>query len=399
MNRLAFISLCIFIFCLPWESAFLFSAFGTLSRAVGLAAALVCFVAIVRSGEIRVNGFAIISTLFLSYALLTILWSPYPDITIITIKGAFQKVAMLFLMHQFVYTSRDVRNIFFAFVLGCFVTALSTIYTFHTAPEIAATYHRFAPAGFEENDVALVLALGIIMAWHIVLTANVRIHRCVLAFVPIGFYASMLTGSRTGFVGTIIALTTPLVHFRNLSSRGKAAVLLGFFPLGAIVLVGFLHWIPDSTLMRIGTLTETASYSGPDALGGRALAWTAGLDMWARSPLIGNGAGTFAAQNAALHGVGINAHNAFVSVATELGLVGLLLFLLLLSMFINNVLTISNADRATWYLLVVVLMAVFMMGNWTWKKETWLLFALGTAYVSQSAPGYPNRAFLWRFSR
>ena len=384
MHRLAFVSLWIFVFCVPWENATKFSAVGTVGRAAGLVAGLVCVVAIALSARIRINAFAITALLFFIYASLSILWSPYPDVAFEAIKTGFQLAIMVLLVHQFANNSIHVRNFFIAFVLGSLVTALSTIHAFETAPEIDITYRRFAASGsFNENEIAITMAIAIAMAWHIALTANAWFYRCIVVFIPVGSVASMLTGSRSGFVATMIALSTPLFRISGMSSRGKALVMLGVMPLMAIGLVGISGSIvPEDTLARIGTLAEGRARDDEGGLGGRITIWMTGLEMFAHSnPVIGTGARTFAAHMTAVYGTGDSAHNAFIATAVELGLIGLFLFLLLLSRLAHDVMAAPASDRPTWYVLMAVLLIDFMLNTPVWYKAPWLLWALATGYA------------------
>jgi O-antigen ligase len=388
MRRLALLSLWIFVFCVPWENAVMLTE-STISRIAGLAAGLFCSIAIVLNGRIRLCEFALASIMLCSYVSLTILWSSDPDYTFEFIRTVIQITIMVVIVHQFVDDSAHVKNLFLAYVLGSCVAAFATIYAFQTASDEELVSGRFAGSNFNENTVSSRMALAIAMAWYIALTCGPWYYRCILVCIPVNFYASMLSGSRSGFVATIIALCMPLFCSGGLSSRARATVILGVIPLMSIGLFNVVHLVPENTLGRIATLTADRTYSGPRSLNGRLAAWEAGFDIFARNPLIGAGIGTFAGQNAVLHGSALTAHNVFIGVAAELGLIGLALFLLVLSRFVKDIRVLPAADRRTWWALILVMTPAFMFGNWTWNKETWLLLALATAHAQRFMPTRP----------
>lgn len=389
MHRLGWLSLWIFTFCVPWQNMVMLSAVGTIGRAVGLAAGLIGCIAVLLHGRIRINDFAIIALIFFIYSSITFLWSPYPDQVFISIKSGFQLAAMVLLVHQFVHNSEHVRYFFLAYVAGAFVTAFGTLHALYTAPELDVTYRRFIASGFNENDGAYTMALAIPMAWHIALVARRWFHRCILLYVPLGFSAILLTGSRGGSVAALVALCTPVMHVSR-SSPGKAAATLGVALLTGMGLWGMVQtMVPEDTLARVGTVMEGEKYSDSSALNGRLRNWLAGLEVLQRNPLIGTGAGTFAEATATLDGRGDDAHNAFVDTAAQLGVIGLVLFLLVLWHVAKHVLAAPAADRRTWYVLMAVLLLPLMVANWDMTKQMWLLFALATAYIKQYTPDLP----------
>jgi O-antigen ligase len=375
----------VFVFCLPWENMVMLPAIGTIARTTGLVAAAICLVVIALRGILHINSFAILTSIYFTLASLSILWSPYPDEAFQSIKTDLQLLALVFIVHQFTHTSAHVRAFFTAYVLGSCVIALDTIRMFWIAPEMDLMYRRFVASGFNENDGAFIMALAIPMAWHVALSAKRWFQRCILAYLPVGFYGIMLTGSRSGFVAAIIALSAPFFHVGGLSSSAKAAVMLGLVPMTFVLFLWIVDsMVPEDTLARIGTLAVGQAEDDEGGLSGRIPIWMKGIDLFARNPLIGTGAGTFNEAMAALYGHGKAAHNGFVATAVELGVIGLVVFVLVLMRLAKDVRAAPVADRRTWYVLLAVLLIPLMTGSWVWFKQTWLLFALATAHAEEA---------------
>jgi O-antigen ligase/polysaccharide polymerase Wzy-like membrane protein len=387
VNRVGWLSLWIFTFCVPWQNMVMLPSVGTIGRAVGLAAGLVCCISVALRGRIWINHFMILALIFFIYSSLTILWTPFPDPVFLLIQSAFQLAAMMLLVHQFVHNSEDVSAFFLAYIFGCFVIAFATVDELFTGPEMDVTYRRFMAEGFNSNDGAYTMALAIPMAWHIALTARKWFHGLILFYVPIGFSAILLSGSRGGSVAGAVALLTPLVHVRRISRCGSVLIALGFVLLTGMSLWAVHSLVPEDTLARVGSVAEERGYSDSSAFGGRLRIWIMGLDAFGRSPLIGTG--SFPETMTALYGQRLDAHNAFVHVAVNHGVIGLVLFLLLLTHLVKDILVAPVSDRRTWYVLMGVLLIPLMMANWMLTKQMWLLFALATSYAKQSTADVP----------
>ena len=88
-----------------------------------------------------------------------------------------------------------------------------------------------------------------------------------------------------------------------------------------------MEWLAYGLLALIGVLMMLPSRlseldAGESSAAGRVDAWYSGLEMFLQSPLFGIGPGLFADNNANL-----TAHNSFVLVMAEMGLVGYTIWL------------------------------------------------------------------------
>lgn len=180
------------------------------------------------------------------------------------------------------------------------------------------TVYRLCSSGIynDPNDLCLILLMGMLCCVYAATDRSRGLLR-VAWLAPIGVfgYALMLTHSRGGFlamIGSVAVLAEARFGWRR-------ALPLLFIAIPAFVVL----------FAGRQTNISTSDDTGQD----RIQLWSAGLDLFRRSPLFGSGWGTYAEE------VGLVAHNSFVHGFAELGLFGGALFL---NAFLEGVLAIRR---------------------------------------------------------
>lgn len=184
---------------------------------------------------------------------------------------------------------------------------------------------------YDANDLAMILVavLAVTVAGCFVLRGFRRwgLHAVAAALL----LAIMMTGSRGGFLG-LLAVAGYLLLARFPTAAGSVTSRLSPLKLTAIALgIGLLiALVPDYTWERMRTLTEpSADYNITDEKTGRLAIWRRGMAGVLDNPL-GHGLASFEVFYAQRTGIYKAAHNTYIQIAVELGVVGLMLFLALL---------------------------------------------------------------------
>lgn len=204
-------------------------------------------------------------------------------------------------------------------------------------------------SAYDSNDLAMILVaiLAVTVAGVFVLRGIWRWG--LVAIAAMLLLATMYTGSRGGFLG-LVAVGGYLLAARFATTRGRltprfSARKLGLIGLGALLLAAS---VPDYTWERMRTLANPAEdYNVTDEDTGRLAIWRRGLEGTLERP-IGHGLANFEYFYARKTGIYKAAHNTYVQIGVELGLLGLLLFLGLLWLSARStgrILT-AAADRA-----------------------------------------------------
>jgi O-antigen ligase len=146
------------------------------------------------------------------------------------------------------------------------------------------------------------------------------------------------------------------------------------------------YLVPQSAWLRI---FQFGSELSEGTLTHRTVLWAAGLDAFRNHPFLGVGSGAYGltilrvADFSYKTGDAANAvaHNTFLSVLVELGVVGALLLFMLLASMVYSAIRMRYLERCLW----IVLMLTWMIGvsalTWEYRKPTWLLFSLLAAHA------------------
>jgi O-antigen ligase len=248
---------------------------------------------------------------------------------------------------------------------------------------------RLSGAGGDANDTAAVLVAGGIVAAGLAaaLRDNPFLRAAVAAVVPLCAFAVFLTLSRGG----LIALGASLVAAVLVAGRHRGKVAALALSTMAVTVLYFSMFAPAAAEQRV---------TGANGGTGRADIWTVGWRMVQDHPLRGIGAGNFpiASIHYLLEPGALRrddfivdtpkvAHNTYLDVLAELGVVGLVLFMSVVLFSLGCALRAARAAtrsgdgqleilaRAMFVALVGLLAADFFVSR-QYSKQLWLLLAL-----------------------
>jgi O-antigen ligase len=306
---------------------------------------------------------------FIAWVGLSTLWSASPGATSEKFFTEMQCLFAALLMWQFTSEPQQLTRCIKAYVLGTFVASGSTITRF--MEHRSTSWDRYSATGFDPNDLSLTLALTIPMSYWLFLQAKPR--SCVIWLTQIvaGLAACLLTASRMGFVVSVLALSIALLTIRKTAPIKVGMVSLAVIA-GALVL---LACVPASAWQRLLTIKNEITYG---TLDDRTAIWGAGFQAFSAHPVMGVGAGAFAEATDSLlsypqAGHMYVAHNLFISISTELGLVGISLFAGILWCVVGPLFRLSDTEKKVWLLTFVIWVVGVSTLSWEHRKPTWII--------------------------
>jgi O-antigen ligase len=371
-ERLVFVCLWLFIFSFPVEKAIEIPGLGYLSKSLGMVALGVGLLAVLIDSRVRVLSRAYgVLALFVVWCLLTFRWSLDAPATISKSITFVQLFGMAWLIWEFCADERHVTRLMQAYVFGTLCAAANTLMRFQLAHQ--TYYQRYAADGFDPNDFALTLALSIPISYGLALRAKGRMAWLYWAQLGMVFVSVLLSASRTGFLAACAAIAIVPLTFSYAGRRQKLLIVSGALVAALCLAVA----VPATSWNRLSTIGAEVD-SG--SLNNRGLIWHAGWQVYRQHWFAGVGIGAYPRSVEPALGWPakwlIVAHNTFLSVLVETGIVGFLLFAGFLALLVMAVYRMRGVNRMVW----AVALAVWFIGvntlTWEIRKPTWLLFAL-----------------------
>ena len=252
---------------------------------------------------------------------------------------------------------------------------------------------------YDANDLATYLVTAMPLGAYFLLTGRRAVGRVLaagaLAILTVAF---VRTGSRGGFIALVAVIVFIVLRYSaiSLGRRLSAAVLVTLILLGT---ASNRYW------EQMTTIASDADYNRTEETG-RLQIWGRGIGYMLQHPVLGVGPGNFQTAEGTLSpladrqqfGVGVRwnaAHNTYIQVGAETGLIGLLLFLAMIgSAFRSKLRGAEGADPRerqtqmaqvlTASLIGFVVGAFFLSLAYTEMLYTLIALAAGLQKVAQS---------------
>jgi O-antigen ligase len=385
--------ICVFAFLTFLDAVLPADAQGTLSapKLVGLVLVLSWF-ALITSGDrerreriFSPPGFLLVLLLLVGWAAISLSWAEDTAAALDSLTRYIPNAMLFLIVFAGVRTREQLLWVVGAFVLGALISAIYGL----AVPPAADDAGRLTGAGGDPNETAAALVAAAALA--IALAASLRgkplLRLAAIAIAPLCAFASLLTLSRGGLVAFGAALIAAVL----MAGRRRGQVLALTVIVASLAIGYFAFLAPAQAVERV---TEV------DGGTGRVDIWTVGWRMVEDEPLRGIGTGNFPV--ASIHyllepGALLRddfivdepkvAHNTYLGVLAELGLVGLTLFLIVICFAIGcavraaryaaemNERQMDILARALVVALAALLAAYFFISR-EYSKQLWLLLAL-----------------------
>lgn len=334
------------------------------------------------------TGFFYVLVLFVLWAGASAVWASDSGAAIGAVTRYAPNALLFLIVYTAVRTRDDALLVVGAFVVGTLVSAAYGV----VMPSSGDLEVRLSGALGNANETATALAVGVALAVALALALrdNPWLRAGAAVGIPLCLLALFLTVSRGGLVSLAAVLIAGVVV-----AGGARKATLAFVAIAAIgSFVYFTAFAPPEARDRI-----VASDGGT----GREDLWKVGWRMVEANPVIGIGAGNFATSS--VHyllepGVIMRpdfivddpkvAHNTYLEVLAELGIVGLALFLWIIGYSLLAAVRAARAfaragdremdivARAVFVALIGMLTGCFF-GSREFSNQLWLLLSLGPA--------------------
>ena len=362
----------IFIFTIPIENTSVVGEFGSISRLFGVLAGGLWVISVVIQQKIRkLSIFHIFVFSFFLFHVISIYWTVDYDYTYVRLKTYAQMAIQVWMFWDLFSSEKHLHSAFTAFLIGSFIPIIDSYYNFVNSNQISQfQIGRYSGGGQNAVELGLILSLWIPIAFHLGIiqksSLSGKIIKLIsLLFIPLAIVAIILTGSRTAIFTLVPAVIYILISLKNFKFFNR--IILSFIII--IILLNTYTFIPTETLERLGTASESIS-SGD--FGGRSILWKKSFDIFQNYPIFGIGSGSLGSPNQ----LGGFAHNTFISILAELGIIGFILFLCIIFCTIIKILYQPKKYSFLWFTVFSIWMIGIQSLTWEYTKDTWLLLSL-----------------------
>lgn len=335
-----------------------------------------------------VRAFAIVAGAFVVLGIASALWASDPHAALSATGRLAQGPLLVVVLASIIRTPKALASCCVAYVVGAAVSAAAGVGGVTHANQSLGSSTRLTGGIGDPNYLAAVLVPAIILSLFLSLTVESKPMKLMLGGAGVISTAGLfLTQSRGG----AIAFSVAAIGAVALAGRLRRQIVLVLLVVGAFASVSLLLVAPPQSLSRITSFTSNGGT-------GRTDVWTVALKTFERHPFVGVGAGNFTVVEQR-YAVGINSdlrradlvvqshevvHNTYLHIASELGAVGLLLFLAILGVAFRACLkalrVTSRRDlQATGRGLVAGcfgMFVAFIFLTAQYEKQLWLAIAL-----------------------
>jgi len=371
MRKIATLLLLVFIFVIPTEKILLIPGLGSVARIAGILTMVAWMASVLLRGSIRpITHLHSVMLLFVLWQAASIFWTVDSDATLARVITWIQLAMLIILVWDLVTTRAVLHASLQAFVLGALFGAFGTIYNYLNAT--AFVYGRYSAAGQHSVNLGLILAIGMPIAWYLAIQKDntYRLEKWMrvvnFLYLPVASIGIALTGSRGAMIAALPTLFFILPTLGILKPWARALFLvLAICGAYAATLL-----VPQSSIDRLAT--AYSELTGGGNLTGRTLIWNDAINRVMENPVLGIGSDAFSSISQS----GLVAHNSFLSVWVETGIIGLVLFLSILLIATRHVFTLPKLERRLWLMVLTCWLLGVSALTFEHHKPTWLVLAL-----------------------
>lgn len=291
---------------------------------------------------------------YLIVCIFSIFLSSNASISSRTLFGkTLQNIAFFFAVFETLNSNQRIRNALNVLFLSSLVLGIDGIYQHFTHQDflrhrpVIFTNRIYASFATPNSFGCYLTMVFPFLIFRFLSKFKVKLSRVIyfVLFILL-FVCLLLTVSRGAWLAFLAS-----VLYMSIWLKGLAVFLLA---LGIVTLITHIFYPPyvKERLLRFLVFSDTSSID-------RKIIWQAGWKMFSAKPLIGLGLGTFMFNFKQFvvkdypHGA-VYAHNCYLQMAAEIGIIGLASFLLILALFFGFGIKMLNTAEKTfsWYVLL-----------------------------------------------
>ncbi|MCC6394747.1 MAG: O-antigen ligase family protein [Bryobacterales bacterium] len=313
----------------------------------------------------KLHAAMIIMTVLILWVLLSAFTTVDFDRTYRRVLSYLQLFLVTLVVFQCTRNRKDWLRVLQGFGLGLWPPVLGLVYNLQQG--IFMGDGRYSAPGFDPNDLAASLSLGIPVAWYLLMNTR-RLRWLNGLYIPCASIAILLTASRGGLVTLAIGMLFPLWSIARISWKARVGGALLLAASGLAV----SNFRDEISVNRLATIWSQLMARD---LNGRFDVWVRGSQVFMESPVLGVGPGAFASAVSSDGGARIAAHNTFLEVMVEHGAVGLALFVGIVAALALGLRKQAALEKRLLATLLAIWFTACQALSWENREITWAVWA------------------------
>jgi O-antigen ligase len=364
-HKLALFSLLGFIFLMPWADG----VYDGLPRILGvLSFGLSGFLLVTRGTHTNYSFYHLFVALLWVWVIVSLAWTPDEVLGGELAVTGFQLMLLPFVFTFVIDNRKNLLLAYQSYIVGA-VVAFGFIFN-NYLHNITEFYGRYTIANIDTDLMSYILALAIPMAAYL---AKAYQNKFMVLFnivaIPVIMYAIFLTGTRTGFIVGMLGIFYWLFTQRKASLKIKLIMFILFIASIGVVLT----FAPKASVDRV--LSAGSSIKSGD-LNYRTVIWKTSIQEWKNSPIIGTGVGGLYSLLSRQHVNYAWAHNTFIHLLTENGIIGLTLYVLMIFSILYFILRAPFEEKIFLLSLLLVMLVSQIALHTHIQKATWFSYSM-----------------------
>lgn len=355
------------VFLLPFADGF-YDGIPRITATIAISLAAISF--FIRGTHKDYTFFHFFIILYVGWLVISLIWTLDLEWGIFFAKTTVQLILLCFLFTLVFDSLKKMMWAYQAYVFGNIVGSGIIIYNYFNGI-MSFYYGRYGIANIETDTLSVYLALSIpIAAYLTTIYKNRKILKFInLISIPLVFYAIFLTGTRTGSIVGMVGIAYWLFTHRKASFAIKASIIIVIIAS----IIAIFSFAPKASVDRIFSSGKSIS-SG--TLNSRTTIWRGSLNQWEKNPIKGTGLGGLGYALSHEHVEYRSAHNAFIHLLAENGIIGLLLYLAIIFSVLYYILLLPTNEKAFLLSLLMVLVISQLTIHSQNEKIMWFILTI-----------------------
>ena len=367
--------ICIYVFLTPLDLVLNLTGSGTVLKFIGMVLGpLIILEILTQHKKVYIGNYIIFVLLYLFYYIFSFYWSYNPSNTYVGLTSLSNLIALLIVLSIRYYSEKEINLIAFSSII-------SIIYiSFQMISSSSEIYFGRGSIGINDqyvdpNDLSAAYIVPVVFCIAKLIESNVnKLYKTIyFIFLIYMSYGLLLTGSRGGLLGVLVAVSIYLIMNSNISTIKKIIVSLGSLVISIIFFNTVFKLLPIIVQDRLSI--EAVKETGGS---GRSDIWLSAWSYFVHSDplrsIFGNGLATFSSISN-----GVGSHNLFLQTILDGGIIGSILFLIMIITICW--IAIKNKNWTGLSILVGTLVISLTLETWN-KKFFWnaIFFAVIMIY-------------------